>query len=66
MADLSMSRFATEQVNEARNMSEQIYEHMPKWRRVLRDLAVEAGLERFVKPPDTDDDRSRSNAGSGG
>lgn len=47
-----MSRFATVQIDEAADMSEQIYEHLPKWRRIIRDLAAEAGLRKFMNPAD--------------
>jgi hypothetical protein len=45
-------------------MSEQIYEHLPKWRRAIRDLAVEAGIRKFVNPPDAHDKKSCDDANS--
>ena len=45
-------------------MSDEIYDHMAKWRRVLRDLAIEAGLKRFVNPSDPNDDQSNRSAES--
>ena len=41
-------------------MSDQIYEHMPKWRRVIRDLASEAGIRKFVKSSNSDRTKSSS------
>jgi hypothetical protein len=35
-------------------MSDEIYEHLPKWRRVLRDLAKEAGIKGFTDSLDED------------
>jgi hypothetical protein len=32
-------------------MSEEVYQHLPRWRRIIRDLAKEAGLENLLNPP---------------
>jgi len=44
-------------------MSEEVYKHLPKWRRTLHDLAVEAGLKKFVNPPDAHEQKSTSDLG---
>jgi len=44
-------------------MSEQIYDHMAKWRRAIHDLAVEAGIKRFVNPSDSHGQKSASDLG---
>jgi len=31
-------------------MTDEIYEHMPKWRRLIRDLARDAGIKNFLNP----------------
>jgi hypothetical protein len=31
-------------------MTDEIYDHMPKWRRLIRDLAREAGIKSFQNP----------------
>jgi hypothetical protein len=44
-------------------MSEQIYQHLPRWRRVMHDLAAEAGIKRFANPSDIHDEKSSSDLG---
>jgi hypothetical protein len=39
-------------------MSDEIYEHMPKWRRLIRDLARDAGIKNFLNH--SHDDASNS------
>jgi hypothetical protein len=36
-------------------MSEQIYERLPRWRRIIRDLGAEAGIKKFVNSSDAHD-----------
>jgi hypothetical protein len=44
-------------------MSEEVYKHLPKWRRAVHDLAVEAGIKKFVNTSDTQDQKSTSDLG---
>ena len=44
-------------------MSEEVYKHLPKWRRAIYDLAVEAGLEKFVNTSDTHNQKSIGDLG---
>jgi len=41
-------------------MSEELYQHLAKWRRVLRDLAIEAGIKKFVGTLDVRNNKSDS------
>ena len=29
-------------------MNEEIYKHLPRWRRIIRDLATDAGIKKFA------------------
>jgi hypothetical protein len=31
-------------------MDEEVYDHLAKWRKVIRDLAKEAGIKKFADP----------------
>jgi hypothetical protein len=44
-------------------MSEQIYKHLPHWRRIIHDLAAEAGIKKFLNTSDTHDEKSSSDLG---
>jgi hypothetical protein len=37
-------------INEEFALSDEIYNHLPKWRRLIHDLAKEAGIKTFAKP----------------
>jgi hypothetical protein len=39
-------------------MSDEIYEHMPKWRRLIHDLARDAGIKDFLNPSDDENNKS--------
>jgi hypothetical protein len=41
-------------------MDEEVYKHLPKWRRAIRDLAIEARIKKFVNAADTQDRKSTS------
>jgi hypothetical protein len=49
---------------EGRSVSEEVYDHLPRWRRIVHDLAVEAGLKKFVKPSDSDIGKSSGSSDS--
>jgi len=58
-----MSQSASLPTDEAAIMSEGIYNHLPKWRRAIHDLAVEAGIKKFFDTSDTHDQKSTSDLG---
>lgn len=39
-------------------MSDEIYNHMPRWRRLIRDLAREAGVKNFLNHSSDDSNKS--------
>jgi hypothetical protein len=42
-------------------MTDDVYSHMAKWRRLIRDLAREAGIKSFLDPPSDDSNKSHEN-----
>jgi hypothetical protein len=45
-------------------MDEEVYKHLPKWRKAIHDLALEAGLNKFVNTSDVQDQKSISDLDS--
>ena len=42
-------------------MTEEVYQHLPRWRRIIHDLAREAGIKNFVEvPPEESKDSSEN------
>jgi len=44
-------------------MSEEVYKHLPKWRKTIHELAVVAGLRQFASPSDNNKQKSDSDLG---
>jgi hypothetical protein len=45
-------------------MTGEIYDHMPKWRRLIRDLAREAGIRNFLNASSEEHNQSDDAHGS--
>jgi hypothetical protein len=45
-------------------MNEEVYEHLPRWRRIIHDLAKEAGIKNFVNAPSEESSESSENDNS--
>jgi len=44
-------------------MNEEVYKHLPKWRKAIHELAVDAGVKKFVNSSDTRDQKLTSDPG---
>jgi hypothetical protein len=46
------------------SMSEEVYQHLPRWRRIIHDLAKEAGIKNFVNASNTETSKPTENRDS--
>jgi hypothetical protein len=56
-----MSRYANTQPKEEWYLSDELYSHLPKWRKILRDLGTETGIWELINSSAAQDKKPTAN-----